>query len=107
MMTGIQVDPFSPSEWDVASFINDQHHRGQSGPKRMLHALTWAEKAFDINLCTRSPLVQAQRMAASPEQNETVPKSATMATIEMFNVTHHRPCCDAGQVCTPRKGMEF
>ena len=35
-MSGLGIDPFAPTEWETASFINDQCNRGHSGPNNML-----------------------------------------------------------------------
>ena len=83
-MTGVGLDPFAPSEWDIAAYINDQANRGHSGPKKMLQALAWGEKAFDLNLCLTSSLVQAQRAAADTAVIRKAPKSAKMATVAML-----------------------
>ena len=49
-MTALKLNPFDPSEWELAALIVDQSAKSKSGPRRMLQALSWAEKAFGISL---------------------------------------------------------
>ena len=77
---GAGLDPFAPSEWDVAAWVTDQ--RGESGPRRALQALAWAERALDLNLCASTSLVRSQR-TASFSAKPAEPKQARMATVDM------------------------
>ena len=81
--TGLRLDPFSPSEWDLAAWISDQAEKGASGPRRALQALAWAEKAFELDLRISAPLVQAQR-SSGQAVDRAKPKPAKMATIQML-----------------------
>ena len=81
--TGLKVDPFSLSEWDLAAYISDQAERGASGPRRSHQALAWAEKAFDLDLKISAPLVQAQRSTGNQE-GKANRKPAKMATVQML-----------------------
>ena len=81
---GLKLDPFALSEWDTAAWIADQANRGKSGPKRAIHALAWAEKAYEVNLSISSPLIQAQRSTGSSSKDVTAPKPARMATVQML-----------------------
>ena len=83
-MNGLKLDPLTPSEWQLAALIEDQHHRGASGPRRMLQSLGWAEKAYGFSLGLGSPLIQAQRVSWTTERGAAPPKPAQMATVAML-----------------------
>ena len=85
-MAGLGLDPYFPPEWELAALIADQASKSKSGPRRMLQALAWAERAYGLTLGLTSPLVQAQRATWTAGRADAPPKQAKMATTDMLRM---------------------
>ena len=111
-MRGLGVNPLAPEEWTLAAFITEQAQRGASSPRRMVQALTWAERAFELSLGLESPLVQAQRSSWNPGEEAPVRKPAKTPSLEMvrdmenllFEAESNMMRCWAGAQCAMAHG---
>ena len=82
-MKGLNVDPVAPEEWTLAACIASMAQRGASSPRKMVQALSWAERAYELNLGLEAPLVQAQRSSWNLGEEAPTRRPARTPSVEM------------------------
>ena len=111
-MKGLSVDPVAPEEWTLAAFIASLAQRGVGSSRKMVQALSWAERAYELNLGLEAPLVQAQRSSWTLGKETPTRRPARTPSVEMvkhmedllFNAESNMMRCWAGAQCAMAHG---
>ena len=111
-MEGLHVNPVAPEEWTLAAYIASLSERGASSSRKMVQALAWAERAYDLNLGLEAPLVQTQRSSWTLGKEAPSRRPARTPSVEMvkgmedllFTATSSMMRCWAGAQCAMAHG---
>ena len=78
-------DPWFPTEWQVAAFLQDTRVKRTTHANRMLRALEWNQACFGVETHFSAVFVRSQASGSSSAAGERpLPKPARMATVEML-----------------------
>ena len=99
-------NPWFPTEWQVAAFLQDTRVRRTTHANRMLRALEWIQACFGFETHFSAVFVRSQVSGSSSAAGECpLPKPARMATVEMLVCfeelffPHLRASYNVGLVC--------
>ena len=99
-------DPWFPTEWQVAAFLQDTRVKRKTHANGMLRALEWIQALFGVETHFSAVFVRSQISGSSSAAGERpLPKPARMASVEMLVcfeelVFQHRLLpYNVGQVC--------
>ena len=78
-------DPWFPTEWQVAAFLQDTRVKRTTHANRMLRALEWIQACFGVETHFSTVFVRSQVSGLSSTAGERpLPKPARMASVEML-----------------------
>ena len=77
-------DPWFPTKWRVAAFLQDSRVKRTTHANRMLRALEWIQACFGVETHFSAVFVRSQVSGRCPAGERPSPKQARMATVEML-----------------------